>query len=88
MRHGVQHDRLGGGRASRRYGRIVSDALVVSLARDAEATWVRVDSQPALRSLRPAVDSRLAVLLATLREIAAAPLAHLSSNFRIGGRTA
>ena len=64
-----------------RYGRIVSDALVVSLARDAEATWVRVDSQPALRSLRPAVDSRLAVLLATLREIAAAPLAPLVVQF-------
>ena len=61
-----------------RYGRIVSDALVVDIARDAEATWVRIDTQPPLRALRPAVDGRLAVLLAILREIAAAPLAPLA----------
>ena len=61
-----------------RYGRIVSDALVVDLAHDTEATWVRMDTQPALRALRPAVDGRLAVLLSILREIAAAPLAPLA----------
>jgi AraC-like DNA-binding protein len=61
-----------------RYGRIVSDALVVDLVRDAEATWVRIDTQPALRALRPAVDGRLSVLLSVLREIAAAPFAPLA----------
>jgi AraC-like DNA-binding protein len=61
-----------------RYGRIVSDALVVELVRDAEATWVRIDTQPPLRALRPAVDARLAVLIGILREITGAPLAPLA----------
>jgi AraC-like DNA-binding protein len=58
-----------------RYGRIVSDALVVQLASGDDATWVRLDVQPALRSLRPAADFRLAALLAVCREITGMPIA-------------
>ena len=61
-----------------RYGRIVSDALVLTLDREAEVTWVRLDTQPALRSVRPAVDGRIAALVAALREIAGAPLVPLA----------
>jgi Arabinose-binding domain of AraC transcription regulator, N-term len=49
------------------YSRIVSDALVVALETEGEATWLRLDVQPALRALRPAVDARLAALLSACR---------------------
>ena len=60
-----------------RYGRIVSDALVVTLDTEQDTLWVRVDVQPALRALRPAVDARLAGLLSMCREIVGAPIAPL-----------
>jgi AraC-like DNA-binding protein len=69
------------GSALRRFGhysRIVSDALVVSLEAEGEATWLRLDVQPALRAFRPAVDARLAAVLAACREIAASPIAPLT----------
>src|SRR5262245_22383266 len=68
------------GSALRRLGRyscIVSDALVVTLDTKGEATWLRVDVQPALRAVRLAADARLAAVLAACREIAAAPIAPL-----------
>jgi AraC-like DNA-binding protein len=63
-----------------RYERILSDALVVALEAEAEAeaTWVRLDVEPALRAFRPAADFRLAALLALCREIAAAPIIPLT----------
>jgi AraC-like DNA-binding protein len=60
-----------------RYGRIVSDALVVTLDTERDTLWVRVDVQPALRALRVAVDARLAALLSVCREIVGAPIAPL-----------
>ena len=60
------------------YSRIVSDALVVALEAEGEATWLRLDVQPALRAFRPAVDARLAAVLSTCREIAGAPIAPLT----------
>jgi AraC-like DNA-binding protein len=60
-----------------RYSRIVSDALVVALETEGEATWLRIDVQPALRAFRPAADARLAAVLSACREIAAAPIAPL-----------
>jgi len=59
------------------YSRIVSDALVVSLETQGEATWLRVDVQPALRAFRPAVDARLSAVLSVCREITGAPIAPL-----------
>ena len=59
------------------YSRIVSDALVVALETEGDATWLRIDVQPALRAFRPAADARLAAVLAACREIAAAPIAPL-----------
>jgi AraC-like DNA-binding protein len=61
-----------------RYDRILSDALVVALEVEDDATWVRLDVEPALRAFRPAADFRLAALLAMCREIAAAPIAPLT----------
>jgi AraC-like DNA-binding protein len=61
-----------------RYSRIVSDALVITLETEAEATWVRLDVQPALHAFRPAADGRLAAVLSACREIAAAPIAPLT----------
>src|SRR5215831_5593506 len=61
-----------------RYDRILSDTLVVALEAQDEATWVRLDVEPALHAFRPAVDFRLAALLAMCREIAAAPIAPLT----------
>ena len=61
-----------------RYDRLLSDALVVELKAEAEATWVRLDVEPALRAFRPAADFRLAAVLALCREIAAAPIAPLT----------
>lgn len=60
------------------YSRIVSDALVVSLEPAGEATWLRLDVQPALRAFRPTVDARLAAVLAACREITGAPIAPLT----------
>lgn len=60
------------------YSRIVSDALVVTLDTEGDATWLRLDVQPALRAFRPAVDARLAAVLSICREIAAAPIAPLT----------
>jgi AraC-like DNA-binding protein len=60
------------------YSRIVSDALVVTLETEGEATWLRLDVQPALHAFRPAVDARLAAVLSTCREIAGAPIAPLT----------
>jgi hypothetical protein len=56
-----------------RYDRLLSDALVVQLEAEADATWVRLDVEPALHAFRPAADFRLAAVLALCREIAAAP---------------
>lgn len=64
-----------------RYGRIVSDALILHLDATAHATWVRVDVQPALRAYRPAADARLAALVAICREISGAPIAPLAVQF-------
>src|SRR6267142_1076084 len=59
------------------YSRVMSDALVVGLETERDATWVRLDVQPALRAFRPAVDARLAALLAACREMAGAPVTPL-----------
>src|SRR5262245_66003368 len=61
-----------------RYDRILSETLAVSLDAKDDATWVRVDVEPALRSFRPAADFRLAALLSACREMAAVPLAPLT----------
>jgi AraC-like DNA-binding protein len=59
------------------YSRVVSDALVVKLDTERDATWVRLDVQPALRAFRPAVDARLAALMSACREMAGAPVTPL-----------
>jgi AraC-like DNA-binding protein len=64
-----------------RYSRIMSDALVVHIDGGREASWVRLDVQPALRAYRPAADARLAAALAMCREITGAPIAPLSVQF-------
>lgn len=64
-----------------RYSRIVSDALVVQLDASPEATWVRLDVQPALRALRPAADARLAAVVAICRELVGTPIAPLAVQF-------
>jgi AraC-like DNA-binding protein len=64
-----------------RYDRIISETLVVTLDAKDDATWVRVDVEPTLRSFRPAADFRLAALLSGCREIAAAPIAPLTVQF-------
>jgi Arabinose-binding domain of AraC transcription regulator, N-term len=61
-----------------RYDRILSEALVVTLDAKDDATWARVDVEPALRAFRPAADFRLAALLSMCRELAAVPLAPLT----------
>jgi AraC-like DNA-binding protein len=63
------------------YSRVMSDALVVRLDAERDATWVRLDVQSALRAFRPAVDMRLAALLAACREITAAPITPLLTQF-------
>jgi AraC-like DNA-binding protein len=64
-----------------RYSRIMSDALVVHLDATPEATWVRLDVQPALRAFRPAADARLAALISVLRQISGSRLAPLTVQF-------
>lgn len=59
------------------YSRVMSDALVVQMDGERDATWVRLDVQPAMRAFRPAVDWRLAGLLTACREITAAPVTPL-----------
>jgi AraC-like DNA-binding protein len=59
------------------YSRVVSDALVVRIDTERDATWVRLDVQPALRAFRPAVDARLAALMSACREMAGAPVTPL-----------
>ena len=59
------------------YSRVVSDALVVRIDTEREAAWVRLDVQPALLAYRPAVDVRLAALLAACREMVGAPVTPL-----------
>jgi AraC-like DNA-binding protein len=59
------------------YSRVMSDALVVKIDAEREATWLRLDVQPALRAFRPAVDARLATLLAACREVTGAPVTPL-----------
>ena len=59
------------------YSRVVSDALVVRIDAERDAAWVRLDVQPAMRAFRPAVDARLAALLAACRELAGAPVTPL-----------
>ena len=59
------------------YSRVISDALVVRIDTERDATWVRLDVQPALRAFRPAVDARLAALLSACREMVAAPVSPL-----------
>ena len=63
------------------YGRVMSDALIVHFDTERDATWVRLDVQPALRAFRPAVDMRLAGLLSACREITAAPITPLLTQF-------
>ena len=64
-----------------RYSRIVSDALVLHIDAGREASWVRIDVQPALRAYRPAADARLAAALAMCREITGKSIAPLSVQF-------
>jgi AraC-like DNA-binding protein len=64
-----------------RYSRIVSDALVVELGGDADATWIRLDVQPSLRAFRPAADGRLAAVVTMCRELVGAPIAPLAVQF-------
>jgi AraC-like DNA-binding protein len=64
-----------------RYSRIVADTFVVHLDATAEATWVRLDVQPALLAFRPAADARLAALIAVCRQISGTRLAPLSVQF-------
>jgi len=64
-----------------RYGRLVSDALLVQLVPGDGPTWVRLGVQPALRTFRPALDARLAALLSICRELSGAPVAPLSVQF-------
>jgi len=59
------------------YSRVVSDALVIRIDAERDATWVRLDVQPALRAFRPAVDTRLAALLSACREMTGAPVTPL-----------
>jgi len=59
------------------YSRVVSDALVVRIDAERDAAWVRLDVQPALRAFRPAVDARLAAILAACREMVGAPVTPL-----------
>jgi AraC-like DNA-binding protein len=61
-----------------RYDRILSETLAVTLDANDDATWVRVDVEPALRSFRPAADFRLAALLSGCRELASARLMPLT----------
>jgi AraC-like DNA-binding protein len=64
-----------------RYDRLLSDTLVVTLEGQAAATWVRLAVEPALHAFRPAVDFRLAALLAVCRDITAAPITPLTVQF-------
>jgi len=64
-----------------RYSRIVSDALVVELGGDTDATWVRLDVQPVLRAFRPAADGRLAAVVTMCRELVGAPMAPQAVQF-------
>jgi AraC-like DNA-binding protein len=59
------------------YSRVVSDAMVVRIDAERDAAWVRLDVEPAMRAFRPAVDARLAALLAACREMAGAPVTPL-----------
>jgi AraC-like DNA-binding protein len=59
------------------YSRVMSDALVVRIDTQRDATWVRLDVQPALRAFRPAVDARLAALLSACREMVGTPVTPL-----------
>jgi len=59
------------------YSRVMSDALVIRIDTEQDATWVRLDVQPALRAYRPAVDARLAALVSACREMVAAPVTPL-----------
>ena len=64
-----------------RYDRIISDSLRVELDTAADAAWLRLDAQPALRSFRPAADARLASVLSVCREITGAPIVPLHVQF-------
>lgn len=64
-----------------RYGRILSDTLVVHVEASPEASWIRLDVQPALRAYRQAADARLAALLTICREITGVAFAPLSVQF-------
>src|SRR5262249_40626530 len=59
------------------YGRVMSDALVVRIDTQRDATWVRLDVRPELRAFRPAVDARLAALLSACREMVGAAVTPL-----------
>jgi len=59
------------------YSRVMSDALVVRIDTQRDATWVRLDVQPELRAFRPAVDARLAALLSACREMIGAAVTPL-----------
>ena len=56
------------------YSRVMSDALVVRLDAERDATWVRLDVQSALRAFRPAVDMRLAAYMLAVSRVAEATL--------------
>jgi AraC-like DNA-binding protein len=64
-----------------RYGRILSDTLVVHVEPSPEASWIRLDVQPALRAYRQAADARLAAVLTVCREITRTPIVPLSVQF-------
>lgn len=69
------------------YSRVMSDALVVRIDTQRDATWVRLDVQPELRAFRPAVDARLAALLSACREIVGTPVTPLlvQLSYRLPG---
>ena len=64
-----------------RYGRLLSDSLVVHVEASPDASWIRLDVQPALRAYRQAADARLAALLAVCRELTGAPITPLGVQF-------
>jgi AraC-like DNA-binding protein len=64
-----------------RYSRIMADTLVVHLDATPEATWVRVDVQPALRAFRQAADARLAAMISVCRQLSGTRMAPLSVQF-------
>ena len=64
-----------------RYGRIVSEALTVTLETQGGGTWVRIDVQPEVQAFRLAADSRLAIVVSACREMTGTAMAPRSIRF-------